>query len=271
MVSSRRVVAALCLMGFLGGVLNGQDKKAPADPQIGQPGKDVIWVPTPPELVEKMLDLAEVTPRDFVVDLGSGDGRMVIAAAKRGAKALGIEYDANLVEVSKRSAAAAGVGGKAKFVRGDMFTSDFSKASVLALFLLPSNLLQLRSKFLSLAPGTRIVVNNFEIAEWRADATAALDVCDPWCTARLWIVPANVEGTWTLPQGELALTQRYQTISGTLSAGGEETAIASGSLRGDEIRFTAGTTAYTGRVEGKRMEGTATSGGVSRRWKATRR
>jgi SAM-dependent methyltransferase len=165
---------------------------APAsEPYVGQPGKDVIWVPTPPTLVEKMLDMAAVTAKDFVIDLGSGDGRNVIAAAKRGARALGVEYDENLVQVSRRTAAAEGVADRAKFVQGDMFEADISKATVLALFLLPDNLERLKPKFQRLRPGTRIVTNGYQIAGWDAkEVEVAGGDCAPWCTAYLYIVPA---------------------------------------------------------------------------------
>ena len=236
------------------------------EPTVGQAGKDVVWVPTPPELVEKMLDMAQVTPQDFVVDLGSGDGRNVIGAAKRGARALGIEYNPDMVELSKRNAEAAGVGDKAKFVQGDMYASDFSQASVLALFLLPSNMLQLRSKFLQLKPGTRIVANQFGIEGWTADQTETLSECSQWCTALLWIVPAKVQGTWRLSQGELTLKQDYQMVSGSL--GGAP--IANGRLRGDRITFSVGTAEYTGRVNGTAIEGTVSTGGTVSRWKASR-
>jgi SAM-dependent methyltransferase len=160
------------------------------EPYVGQPGKDVIWVPTPPVLVEKMLDMAKVTPQDFVMDLGSGDGRNIIAAARRGARGLGVEYDSTLVAASKRNAEAAGVGERAQFVEGDMFEADISKATVLALFLLPDNLQRLRSKFESLRPGTRIVLNGFPIDWWEAKETAVIDGdCGNWCTAYLYIVP----------------------------------------------------------------------------------
>src|SRR5512145_3419722 len=148
---------------------------APAsEPYVGQPGKDVIWVPTPPTLVEKMLDMAAVTAKDFVIDLGSGDGRNVIAAAKRGARALGVEYDQNLVQVSRRAAAVEGVADRAKFMQGDMFEADISKATVLALFLLPDNLRKLTPKFLDLKPGSRIVGNTFGIEGWKPDVTETL-------------------------------------------------------------------------------------------------
>ena len=142
----------------------------PFTPEVGQPGKDVVWVPTPEPLVEKMLDLAKVGRDDFVIDLGSGDGRNVIGAARRGARALGVEYNPDMVELSRRKAAEVGVAGRAKFERGDMFQADISRATVMALFLLPSNLLQLRPKFLALAPGSRIVSNTFLIADWPPDA-----------------------------------------------------------------------------------------------------
>jgi SAM-dependent methyltransferase len=166
---------------------------APAsEPYVGQPGKDVIWVPTPPTLVEKMLDMAAVTAKDFVIDLGSGDGRNVIAAAKRGARALGVEYDQNLVQVSRRAAAAEGVADRAKFMQGDMFEADISKATVLALFLLPDNLERLKPKFERLRPGTRIVTNGYQIAGWNAkEVGVAGGDCAPWCTAYLYVVPAN--------------------------------------------------------------------------------
>ncbi|HEV3008373.1 MAG TPA: class I SAM-dependent methyltransferase [Burkholderiales bacterium] len=162
------------------------------EPYVGQPGKDVIWVPTPPSLVEKMLDMAAVTPRDYVIDLGSGDGRNVIAAAKRGARALGVEYDPNLVQLSRRRAAAEGVGDRARFVEGDMYEADISQATVLALFLLPDNLSQLRPKFEQLRPGTRIVTNGYQIAGWEPNEVGvAAGDCQPWCTAYLYVVPLS--------------------------------------------------------------------------------
>lgn len=160
------------------------------EPYIGQPGKDVIWVPTPEALVEKMLDMAKVTPRDYVIDLGSGDGRNVIAAARRGARALGVEYDAGLVEVARRNAAAAGLAKRARFVRGDMYRADISKATVLALFLLPQNLEQLKPKFERLRPGTRIVSNGYEIPGWEAtEIGTSQGDCGSWCVAYLYVIP----------------------------------------------------------------------------------
>src|SRR4029453_29599 len=180
-------------------------------PEVGQEGKDVVWVPTPQALVDKMLDLAKVTPKDYVIDLGSGDGRTVITAAKRGSKAHGIEYNPDMVELSKRNAAKAGVSDKASFVKADLFESDFSQAQVITMFLLPDINIRLRPKILNLKPGTRIVSNSFTMGDWTADETANVkEGCASYCTAHLWIVPAKVEGTWKMPQGELALTQKYQ-------------------------------------------------------------
>ena len=232
----------------------------PFEPYEGQPGKDVVWVPTPRALVEKMLDLAGVTARDFVVDLGSGDGRLVIAAAKRGARALGVEYDADMVALAERNAAAAGVADKARFVRGDMFEADFSQASVLALFLLPANLRKL----------TRIVNNGYRIDGWEeADIAYADGYCITWCTAYLYLVPAKVAGAWRLPTGEVRFTQDFQTLSGTLVFPGGRHVPAEGQVKGDHVRFTAGLDVYTGRVRGKEMSGEA-SGAYSGFWKATR-
>jgi SAM-dependent methyltransferase len=241
-------------------------------PTVGQPGKDAVWVPTSPALVEKMLDMAKVTPSDFVIDLGSGDGRNVIAAAKRGARGLGVEYNPDLVGLSTREAAKEGVGDKAKFVQGDMYQADISQATVLALFLLTENLDRLVPKFLALKPGTRIVVNTFGITGWTPDETEKIEQdCTSWCTSLLWIVPAKVEGTWRLPQGELTLKQEFQMVSGTLSANGASKAVTNGRLRGDQIRFTVEGTEYEGRVNGNTIEGTSSNGGSKSNWRATKR
>jgi SAM-dependent methyltransferase len=228
-------------------------------PQVGQDGKDVIWVPTPQALVDKMLDMAKVTPKDYVIDLGSGDGRTVITAAKRGAKALGIEYNPEMVELSKQNAAKEGVSDKASFVKADLFESDFSQAQVITMFLLSSINLKLRPKILDLKPGTRIVSNTFDMSDWKPDENATIPGCNSWCTAHLWIVPAKVAGTWTLPQGELTLKQTFQNISGTLKANGVETPV-NGKLIGEQINFSAGTTEYSGHVAGNTIEGSVKNG-----------
>jgi precorrin-6B methylase 2 len=235
----------------------------PYEPSVGQQGKDVVWVPTPDALVQKMLDLAHVTPQDYVIDLGSGDGKTVIAAAKRGARALGIEYNPDMVELSKRNAAKAGVSDKATFMKADIFESDYSKATVITMFLLPTLNLKLRPTLLDLKPGTRIVSNSFTMEDWEADETATItEDCTSWCTALFWIIPAKVEGTWKVGQDSLTLKQVFQRITGTL--GGKP--ISEGKLRGDEITFNVGTSKYTGHVNGNAMKGTV--GGAA--WSATR-
>jgi hypothetical protein len=239
-------------------------------PKSGQPGKDVVWVPSPAAMVEKLLDMAYVTAQDYVIDLGSGDGRSVIAAAKRGARAHGIEYDAGLVEVSKREAAKNGVGDKATFAQGDVFESDFSKATVIFLFLTPEMNIRLRPKLLNLKPGTRIVANTFGIGDWNADETSIIaDNCDRWCTARLWIVPAKAAGTWKMPDGELTLKQIYQTFSGTLKGTHGSTRVA-GRLRGENIFFAGGKTQFTGRLDGNIIEGIARTAGKDTPFRASR-
>jgi SAM-dependent methyltransferase len=235
-------------------------------PEVGQPGKDVVWVPTPEALVEKMLDMAKVTSNDYVIDLGSGDGRNVIGAAKRGARALGVEYNPDMVELSRRNADAAGVGSRARFERGDMYEADISKANVMALFLLPSNLLQLRPKFLALAPGSRIVSNTFLIEGWTPDESDRIDACEMWCEAHLWYVPAQAGGTWRLGDGELTLTQTYQKLTGTLTMNGVATPV-SGQLRGEELELSGGTLKWSGRVRDGRIELT---GGNGNKIRATR-
>ena len=187
-----RFLSCTVLVALLGTATAQTPSREPDEPYVGQPGKDVVWVPTPPTLVEKMLDMAQVTPRDFVIDLGSGDGRNVIAAAKRGARALGVEYEPTLVQLSRRRAAAEGVSERATFVQGDMFEADISQATVLALFLLPDNLAQLKPKFERLRPGTRIVTNGYQITGWEPiDVGVAGGDCAPWCTAYLYRVPKN--------------------------------------------------------------------------------
>jgi 16S rRNA G966 N2-methylase RsmD len=238
----------------------------PYEPTVGQAGKDVVWVPTPQAVVDKMLDLTHVTANDFVIDLGSGDGRTVITAAKRGAHAIGIEYNPDMVELSKRNAAAAGVSDKASFVKADLFQTDLSKATVITMFLLPTINMQLRPKLLELKPGTRIASNSFTMEDWEADESVTVSECESsWCTAHFWIVPAKVEGTWQLQQGDLKLTQKFQMVSGTLGA----KPITEGRLRGDELTFNVGGARYTGRVNGTVIRGTIT-GGTGGAFTATR-
>jgi precorrin-6B methylase 2 len=266
--SLNRIMLSIITVPLVAATLYGQapaTQQKPFEPQVGQQGKDVVWVPTSQALVDKMLDLAKVTPKDYVVDLGSGDGRTVITAAKRGARAMGIEYDPNMVDLSKRNAAQAGLGDKTTFMKADLFETDFSQATVVTMFLLPSINLKLRPKILDMKPGTRVVSNTFTMEDWEADETATIsDGCSNWCTALLWIVPAKVDGAWQSPRGALTLKQQFQKVSGTLGS----TAIADGKLRGDEITFTAGNAKYTGHVNGNSIQfGGATNGS----WTATRK
>jgi precorrin-6B methylase 2 len=211
----------------------------------------VVWVPTPQAVVDKMLDLTQVTKDDIVYDLGSGDGRTVITAAKRGARAYGIEYNPDMVTLSQTNAKAAGVSERATFVKADLFETDFSKATVVTMFLLPSINLKLRPKLLDMKPGTRIASNTFTMEDWQADETATVtDGCSSsWCTALFWIVPAKVGGTWSTPNGALTLTQNFQMLTGTLG-----NQAIQGRLRGNEITLTAGNQKWTGMVDGNTIK-----------------
>jgi SAM-dependent methyltransferase len=225
------------------------------EPTSGQEGKDVVWIPTPQIVVDRMLDMARVTKNDFVMDLGSGDGRTVITAAKRGARAMGIEYNPEMVEFARCNAQKAGV--RATFVKADLFETDFSQATVITMFLLPDINLKLRPKILGLKPGTRIVSNTFTMGDWKEDEKAELSsnagCTASWCTALLWIVPARVAGTHKLAQGEVTLKQSYQMLSGSLTTGGKTFALE-GKVRGEEVSFRAGGKNYRGRMNGKSLE-----------------
>jgi hypothetical protein len=253
-----RYFAAILLAAFAT-LSFAQAQKAPAayEPAVGQEGKDVVWVPTPQVVVDKMLDIAKVTERDYVMDLGSGDGRTVITAAKRGATALGIEYNPKMVELSKRAAEKEGVASRATFVKADLFQTDLSRASVITMFLLPEINLKLRPTILKLQPGTRIVSNTFTMGEWQPDETVTLSgdagCTSSWCTVLFWVVPAAVAGKHKIPQGELELKQEFQMLSGTLRSDGKTFAVR-GKVRGDEVSFTAGGREYSARMYGKKLE-----------------
>ena len=245
----------------------------PFEPVSGQAGKDVVWVPSPPDMVNKLMELAKVTPADFVMDLGSGDGRNIIAAAKLGARALGVEYNPNMVALSRKLAQEAGVADKAQFVESDMYEYDISKANVLALFLLPVNMNKLAPKFFNLAPGSRIAANTFGIDGWEPDVRVTLpqtSECESWCEAMLWIVPAKVAGSWSMGTGSMTLTQEYQILQGSVATGGQTHPVSMGRLLGDEITFIANGMAYKGKVSGNTIEGTITTPGGDVPWRATR-
>ena len=258
-MSTRRVISSLMAFTFTASVALAQGTatgQKPFEPQVGQAGKDVVWVPTPQAVVDKMLDMAKLTKDDIHYDLGSGDGRTVITAAKRGARAFGIEYNPDMVTLSQNNAKAAGVSDRATFVKADLFETDFSKATVVTMFLLPSTNMKLRPKILDMKPGTRIASNTFTMEDWQADETATVtDGCSSsWCTALFWIVPAKVAGTWDTPSGALTLTQNFQMLSGTLGAQAVQ-----GRLRGNEIELTAGTAKWTGMVDGNTIKFSAPS------------
>lgn len=246
------------------------------EPYVGQPGKDVVWVPTPEAVVNRMLDMAKATPSDFLVDLGSGDGRTVIAAAKRGIRAMGVEFNPDMVALANREAVRQGVADKVKFVNGDIFATDFSQANIVTLYLLPSLNAKLRPKLLAMKPGTRVVSHAFNMADWEPDETATPEGRQVF----LWIVPAKAAGNWSLQQGgqprQLTLQQNFQKLQGTLSWGGESLSLFDARLRGDEIRFSAleksGTRYdFSGRVQNDAMSGTVRVNGQSSAWSASRR
>jgi SAM-dependent methyltransferase len=257
-------------------------KDKPFEPQVGQAGKDVIWVPTPDDVVDRMLRMAQVTPNDYVVDLGAGDGKIAIAAAKRfGARALGIEYNPDMARHAQTNVERAGVTGRAKIVQGDIFVSDFSQATVVTMYLLPALNLKLRPQILAMRPGTRVVSHSFSMDDWEADEVSSLD----GRRAYFWVVPASVGGTWTLEvvgggkseKLELTVEQKFQKIEGTLGLGPVLGGLREPRLRGFHIAF-----AYvdnggvrrelTGRVSGARMEGSfRADNGTEGRWTATRR
>jgi SAM-dependent methyltransferase len=240
-------------------------------PRVGQAGKDVIWVPTPNDLVNKMLEVAEVTDKDFVIDLGSGDGRTVIAAAKLGAKAVGIEYNPEMVALSKKNAEAAGVGEKTQFLQTDLFEYDLSEATVITMFLLPEINLKLRPRLLDLKPGTRVVSNTFTMGEWEPDVEVTTeDNSTSWYTALMWIVPAKVEGIWKLGEDELNIRQEFQMFSGTFKHNNKESNITDGRVSGDTINFKIDGANYTGHMTGKdKILGTVTTSSIKSDWLAT--
>ena len=266
----------IILLSFLAGGLfaqqQSQSETSEFVPHSGQAGKDVIWVPTPYDLVDKMLELANVTSKDYVIDLGSGDGRTVIAAAKLGARAVGIEYNPDMVKLSEKSAKEAGVAERAKFMKADLFETDLSEATVITMFLLPDINRKLRPKLLDLKPGTRIVSNTFSMGEWEADSEARTDnKNNSWSTALMWIIPAKVEGSWNLPDGDLLLHQDFQKVTGELRNGTKSAVISEGRLTGDVIKFKVDDTVYTGRVKDNNISGTMLSGSDKINWSATRK
>ncbi|MGD9945785.1 MAG: class I SAM-dependent methyltransferase [Burkholderiaceae bacterium] len=247
------------------------------EPQVGQAGKDVIWVPTPEAVVDSMLDMAKVKPGDQVVDLGAGDGRIAIAAAKRGARAMGIEYNPNMVELARRNAEKAGVK-NVEFRQGDIFQSDFSHADVITLYLLPTLNERLRPILLDMKPGTRVASHQFTMGDWEPDQTSNLDGRQ----ALFWMVPAKVGGEWTAQlQGEPAVRftfeQKYQKLRGEGAWGNRRGPLVDPRLAGGQISFSIADAEgkpqrFSGTADhGGRMSGTVTDAqGRSRPFTATR-
>ena len=256
---------------LLSGLLLSQEKAKnnQYQPELGQEGKDVRWFPTPQALVDKMLDMAKITPADFLIDLGSGDGRTVITAAKRGIHAIGIEFNPDLVELSKRNAAKEGVKDKVEFIKADLFGYDFSKATVITMFLLPEINLRLRPKLLEMKPGTRIVSTTFTMQNWQYDDIVKIyDPESEWTTAYLWIVPAKIGGSWKFNGGEFKLTQQFQMISGELIKGGKSIKITAGRIRGNEVTFRADGTVYNCLANKNVLKVTAKDNGKVNEWLA---
>jgi hypothetical protein len=252
------------------------------EPQVGQAGKDVIWVPTPDEVVERMLTMAQTGPSDIHFDLGAGDGKIAIMAAKKfGARATGIEYNPDMVKHANQRAQEAGVAGvgpgKAQIRHGDIFATDFSSATVITLYLLPALNMKLRPTILSMRPGTRVVSHSFTMEDWEADEISTMD----GRRAYFWLVPANVMGTWALDAGgqknELTLEQTFQKINGSVTLGTTHAGLRDARMRGPQISFAYVDQGglrreFAGNVSGKQMQGTFRDDkGQTGNWSATKR
>ena len=266
----RRIVARLMIAICLGVAVAAAAADVPYEPTVGQAGKDVIWVPTPDTMVEKMLDVAAVTSQDFVMDLGSGDGRNIIGAAKRGARGIGVEYNPQLVDYARKRAVAAGVADRAQFIEGDMYAADVSPASVLMLFLIPDNLRKLMPKILAMKAGTRVVSNTYEFPVWSAEKAETVRDCPAFCIVFLYVVPAKVAGVWRMPDGELTLEQDFQRVGGSYDFSGIDLPLENGRLYGADIRFTVNGIEYSGNIDGDVMRGTAKGRNGTHAWTAAR-
>jgi SAM-dependent methyltransferase len=279
----RTALALVCAPLFLALLVPAyaQQKGQQFQPQVGQAGKDVIWVPTPDEVVDRMLTMAQVKPNDTVYDLGAGDGKIAIAAAKKfGARSYGIEYNPDMARYAQNNAQKAGVAGKAQIVNGDIFATDFSKATVITMYLLPSLNIKLRPTILAMRPGTRVVSHSFTMDEWSPDETSSISGRQ----AYFWVVPANVNGKWGVEltggssdKVEVVFDQRFQKIEGWAVFGTIQAGLREATLRGPDIRFAYVDQAcvrhdLAGRVDGARMEGSyRADNGTEGRWSASRR
>lgn len=236
------------------------------EPVRGQAGKDVIWIPTPEGLIDKMLTAAKVTEQDRVFDLGAGDGIIAITAARKyGAQSVGIEYNPDMAQFARRKVAEAGMTDKVKIITGDIFIEDFSSATVVTLYLMPHLNMKLRPILLKMKPGTRVVSHAFTMGDWEPDETMAYQHSQGY----FWVVPAQIEGDWVMTglsggPMRMSMSQSFQNIGGTLTRGSQTLAMLGARLRGDEVKFQFITQdrkvhAFSGRVEGRRITGTVVS------------
>ena len=273
---NKSAVLATAFLLFTASAAAQQQK--PYEPHVGQAGKDVIWVPTPDEVVERMLRMAQVTKDDYVVDLGAGDGKIAIMAAKKfGARSMGIEYNPDMARYAQGNVVKAGVTDRARILNGDIFATDFTTATVVTMYLLPGLNMKLRPQLLQMRPGTRIVSHSFTMEDWQPDETSSMD----GRRAYFWIVPAQVMGGWTLEVGpekhELSLEQRFQKIEGSIAYGSTQVGLRDASLRGSVIGFSYVDQAsvrrdFSGRVTSGRMEGSfKADNGSEGRWSATKK
>lgn len=280
--------AVALTVGILGLSIAVATGAARADdgPFIAQPGKDAPYVPTPQSVVAAMLEIASVGPQDFVIDLGSGDGRIVLTAVREfGAdRAVGVELDGALVARSRQAAAEAGLGSRATFRQENIFETDLRGATVVTMYLMPEANMQLRPQMLRLPPGTRVVSHAFHMQDWRADKTVVVHEDDGGGAVRLWIVPADARGRWTGRIGDaktgqafrLDLTQTFQDVAGTVNLGGADLPIRDAHLEGDRIAFAVeeqpGQPArrFEGRIRGNAIEGRIHGAGPDIDWRATR-
>lgn len=253
---------------------------------------DTPYVQTPQVVVDKMLEMAKITKNDFLVDLGSGDGRMIITAAKRyGARGFGVDLNKSLVTLANRNAAKAGVANRAVFYERDLHETDISKADVLTIYLLPEVNLMVRSRILALKPGTRLVSHDYGFGEWPPDVEITMDAPgkpvgrDQKSKVLYYVVPARIAGKWVWPDGkstgrfyDVQIDQAFQKISGTVSFGGRSAKIENAVLTGDNVRFAATLDIggkpvrheFSGKVVNNAITGEVRRGGVAEVWNATR-
>ncbi len=252
-IAAAVVATMLC---FADTQLYAQDEAAAEAPVK----KDVPYVPTPQPVVDRMLEMAEVKKDDIVYDLGCGDGRMVVTAAKKyGARGIGVDIDPQRIKESNENAKSAGVTDKVKFEIKDLFTMEFKDATVLAMYLLPDVNLKLRPKILDgMKPGSRIVSHSFDMDDWKPDGEDEVDSS----TIYFWIVPAKVEGTWEAKlkadggqeqQATLNLKQNFQEVTGTATVGGKDAELKEGKLTGQILTFTLNGQKHTAKVDESKM------------------